>query len=105
MDCFAVMSALADDQETFVHQKVVTIDTNGLQKVLWAPQKRTGWAKFFRAFLAALITVTAAYFSWSCNVGMSTGWRVTNAVFAGIFGTVYIAYLILVRWDQCKARL
>lgn len=53
------------------------------------------------SLFSIFIGVAAVWLSWNCNVGVTTPLRVIYAIFAYIFGIIYIIlYFILLR-DKC----
>lgn len=50
------------------------------------------------------IGASAAYLSWQCNSRMQYGivWKAVNAVFAYMFGLVYLLLYVVFRWDVCR---
>jgi hypothetical protein len=54
--------------------------------------------------LGVLLGIFAAYLSWQCNtaLGESTGMKVLYALFAYMFGGLYLLYYLLFRYDTCK---
>jgi hypothetical protein len=54
--------------------------------------------------LMLLINSYAAYLSWECNTnkGYPLALKVVFAFFAFIFGTMYLLYYILFRFDECN---
>jgi phosphoglycerol transferase MdoB-like AlkP superfamily enzyme len=51
--------------------------------------------------ISVAISVYAAYLSWQCSSGDSTALRVIYALFAYLFGILYVLYYVLVRAGQC----
>lgn len=54
--------------------------------------------------LGVVIGLYAAYLSWQCNTKMaySTFLKVIFAIFAYIFGLVYLVLYLIMRFDTCK---
>lgn len=54
--------------------------------------------------IGIFVGLFAAYLSWTCNTRMSYGvvWKVINAIFAYIFGLIYIFLYVIFRWDVCR---
>jgi len=55
-------------------------------------------------FLMLLINSYAAYLSWECNSGKNypLAMKIVFSLFAFIFGTLYLLYYVLFRFDECN---
>lgn len=93
MDAFLLTQALSK-KENF---------DDGPERVMIV--KETQGFSFLRMFqfvLSTAISVYAAYLSWSCSAGEHMSIRVLSAMFAFLFGVLYILYFALVRSSSCK---
>lgn len=54
--------------------------------------------------LGVVIGLYAAYLSWQCNskLAYNTFLKVIFAVFAYLFGLVYLILYVVMRWDTCR---
>ena len=54
------------------------------------------------ALVSILISIFAAYLSWTCNKNVGTGMRVIYAFFAYMFGLTYLILFAIFRQGECK---
>lgn len=52
--------------------------------------------------ISIIVSLFAAYLSWSCSQQYSLFERIFFALFAGMFGTLYIIYYFTIRYDVCR---
>lgn len=54
--------------------------------------------------LGVVIGLYAAYLSWQCNAKLSynTFLKVIFAIFAYMFGLIYLILYVVMRWDTCR---
>jgi len=107
MDAFIITQMLSKPAETFTSELrttagppiLIAVDTKAD-----AEQKKPASKimKMIQLVLSIGISLYAAHLSWSCSGGEHMFIRILSAVFAWLFGVVYILYFALFRSAQCK---
>lgn len=90
MDAFFLTQSLT--KEKFTGDEVVVVET----------KEGFSFMKMVQLILSFAISVYAAYLSWSCSTGEHMFIRILSAMFAWMFGVLYILYFALVRSSSCK---
>ena len=98
MDAFLLTQALERPKEmygerpTIVDEKMVVVEKKSSFSLM----------KLVQLVLSLAISAYAAYLSWTCSVGEQTFIRILSAMFAWIFGVLYIIFYIMFKSKSCK---
>ena len=115
MDIFAISKVttgmaqkMANKYSTFVNSETSTpMYTNNGYMMPPPPTPTNGGvtiADVLSLVLGIIIGLYAAYLSWQCNSKMNYGTflKVIFAIFAYIFGLVYLILYLIMRYDTCR---
>ena len=92
MDAFLLTQALEQPAETYIDKmdKVVIVEKRGFS-----------FMKMLQLILSLAISAYAAYLSWNCSVGEPALIRILSALFAWVFGVLYIIFYIMFKSKSC----
>lgn len=106
MDIFAITKTLSDTARKIIPGSTSTFVASEYGPVLVVPQPKQGInvADVLSFLLGVVIGLYAAYLSWQCNskLSYSVVLKVIFALFAYIFGLVYLILYVVMRWDTCR---
>lgn len=100
MDAYLLTRALERPKETY---ETLLATADGDKKVV-VVEKKSPWSftMLLQLVLSIAISVYATYLSWNCSKGESMPIRIISAVFAYMFGVIYILYYVLFKSSSCK---
>ena len=103
MDAFFLTQALTKPSENFDQLTPIAVGKTKDTKVV-VVEKKSGFSfmKLIQLILSVCISVYAAYLSWSCSAGEHMFIRILSAIFAWLFGVIYILYFAMFRSASCK---
>jgi hypothetical protein len=103
MDAFFLTQALSKPAENFSELTPIAVAKTKDAKVV-VVEKKSGFSfmKLIQLILSIGISLYAAYLSWSCSAGEHMFIRILSAIFAWLFGVLYILYFALFRSASCK---
>lgn len=104
MDAFFVTQLLTKPAENFDQLTPVAVAKSGDTKVVVVEKKKEGFSfmKLIQLILSVGISLYATYLSWSCSAGEHMFIRILSAIFAWLFGVIYILYFALFRSASCR---
>lgn len=103
MDAFFLTQALTKPAENFAELTPVAVAQTKDAKVVVVEKKSSfSFMKLIQLVLSIGISLYAAHLSWSCSAGEHMFIRVLSALFAWLFGVLYILYFALFRSASCK---
>ena len=101
MDAF-IATQLLSKPEDFEVTPVAVANTKDAKIVVVEKKSGFSFLKLIQLILSFAISLYAAYLSWSCSAGEHMFIRILSAMFAWIFGVLYILYFALFRSASCK---
>lgn len=110
MDVFAITKVASDTAQGLVQKLKFTQKSTFVDFAPPPPsympqeERRLKVSDVLSFILGVLIGVYAAYLSWQCNSKLkyNTFLKAIFAVFAYIFGLVYLILYVVMRWDICR---
>ena len=102
MDAFIATQLLSKPSEDFEVTPVAVANTKDAKIVVVEKKSGFSFLKLIQLVLSFAISMYAAYLSWSCSAGEHMFIRILSAIFAWIFGVIYILYFALFRSASCK---
>jgi hypothetical protein len=104
MDIFALGKTA-----TFTANKIIESKSNFSGDMITDSESRIATQNSFRLidavmfFLGIIVGLYAAYLSWMCNgkVGYPVFIKAVFAVFAYLFGLIYLILYLIMKWDVC----
>jgi hypothetical protein len=101
MDAF-IATQLLSKPEDFEVTPIAVANTKDAKVVVVEKKSGFSFMKLIQLILSFAISLYAAYLSWSCSAGEHMFIRILSAMFAWIFGVLYILYFALFRSASCK---
>jgi hypothetical protein len=101
MDAF-IATQLLSKPEDFEVTPIAVANTKDAKVVVVEKKSGFSFLKLIQLILSFAISLYAAYLSWSCSAGEHMFIRILSAMFAWIFGVIYILYFALFRSASCK---
>jgi hypothetical protein len=101
MDAF-IATQLLSKPEDFEVTPIAVANTKDAKVVVVEKKSGFSFLKLIQLILSFAISLYAAYLSWSCSAGEHMFIRILSAMFAWIFGVLYILYFALFRSASCK---
>jgi hypothetical protein len=120
MDALAIVNKVGSFVGNMVHKRETFLNLNDQDSISFPsastsyPQDRmyntpriTGYSiawTIISLVIGILVGIFAAYLSWQCNAKLEyhMGFRVIFAIFAYLFGLIYIILYYTMRWDVCR---
>ncbi len=105
MDVFAITKTITDAGKKLITPRATFIASENGPVLVETPQKKKISVSDVLSFLlGVVIGLYAAFLSWQCNTKLSYNvfLKVIFAIFAYLFGLVYLILYVVMRWDTCR---